>query len=155
LLNHHIAESQIPVTDELLDRVEQEYAPPDHAVFQLVPLEFDQRANVYYAEIHRPVVNSTTFWDVYLQLLERFQTNNEANMDLLTLISAHTDVIQDVNDERLDLLPGLKELREGGAVVGRQNVDGDLQVAAGSSVFVDFTDSDSCSGSDSSLEEDE
>ena len=148
MLKYYIADSQIPVSDELLDRLEQQYAPRDHAVFQLVPLEFDQWANMYYAEMDKPVVNSTTFWDIYLQMLKRFQTNDEANMDLLTVISAHSDVIRDVNDEILEVLPGLKELREGGAVVGKQHVDGDLQVASGSSVLVEFTDSDSDSGSD-------
>jgi hypothetical protein len=130
----------------LLDRLEQEYAPPNHAVLQLVPLEFDQRANVYYAEMDKPVVNSVTFWNVYLQLLERFQTNNEANIDLLSVISAQTEIIQDVNDEKLDFLPGLKELREGGAVVGKQHVDsGNLASGPGSSssVRVEFTDSES------------
>lgn len=120
-----------------------------HLPITLVPLEFDQRANIYYAEMDKPAVNSTTFWNVYLQLLKNFQTNDKANTELLPLMLAHTDVIQDVNEERLDLLFGLKELQEGGAVVEKHHVDGD----APPSLYVDITESlDLSSSSDSNLD---
>ncbi|KAJ6483694.1 hypothetical protein DFH09DRAFT_949611, partial [Mycena vulgaris] len=42
-----VVDLKIPVTIEILDELEAQFAPADHEVFQLTPPEFDPRANTH------------------------------------------------------------------------------------------------------------
>ena len=129
--------------------MEQLYAPPDHAVFQLVPPAFGERAETFYIRLGRPVVNFASFWGTYSQLLHQFKQcrMNEPGNDLEEVLTNHKERSQRIEEENdVPLLQGLKELRNG------DNVIGSLAGAASSSVaFVEpeeaeFTDSDLDSG---------
>jgi len=107
---------QVVVPTELFYEVEQEYAPPEHSVFELVPPAFDQRANVLYGGIGRPCVQSDTFWEVYRQLLYQFQLEEES---LTPILTAHRDTLRALEEEDvMPLLPNLKELRNGAKIIG-------------------------------------
>ena len=70
---------QIPVPPQILDEMEQLYAPPDHPVFVLVPPAFHERATELYRSIGEPEVTVATFWDIYHSLLERLREHQENN----------------------------------------------------------------------------
>ena len=112
---------QIGVPDSLFDEMEAKYAPPDHEVFQLTPFPFDSRANKYYEEMGRPPVSSDSFWNVYQQLLVRFQgaraepSESDDLTKVLSDLESHTERIA---KEKVDVHPGLKPLRLGATVVG-------------------------------------
>jgi hypothetical protein len=109
---------QVVVPPELFDEVEQEYAPADHPVFELVPPAFNERAEALYDFIGRPVVQSDTFWDVYRHLLQQFHVEQHA-LHVAPILMAHNDIIQALALEKeMALLPNLKELRNGADVVG-------------------------------------
>lgn len=52
----------------------QIYAPPDHPVFLLVPQEFSQQASLFMVELGLPPVTGDNVWNVYADLLMRFQS---------------------------------------------------------------------------------
>lgn len=106
---------QVVVPTELFDEVEQEYAPPEHPVFELVPPTFDRRANILYSQIGQPVVQSDTFWEVYSQLLNQFQLEEES---LVPVLTAYRETLHALDMEEIQLLPNLKELRNGAKIVG-------------------------------------
>ncbi|KAK7452638.1 hypothetical protein VKT23_012037 [Stygiomarasmius scandens] len=58
-----------------IHEAEQLYAPPGHPVFDLVPPEFNYWASSYYQQIGSPVVTRHNVWNVYEQILEKFETN--------------------------------------------------------------------------------
>lgn len=108
---------------ELVDRLEAEFAPPDHPVFQLTPPLFHERAAAFYASIGSPVVTYQTFWNTYRQLLNCFLQGSESHghgedseMDLL--ISSQRAQMEEVEQELIPLIEGMKELRQGDQVVG-------------------------------------
>ena len=98
-------------------------APPDHDVFQLTPPPFDSRANKYYEEMGRPPVSSNSFWNVYQQLLSLFR-GAEPPDDLTQVLSNLENCTEQIAQEKVDVLPGLKALRLGATVVGDGIVDG-------------------------------
>lgn len=92
---------QIPVPPKLFDEMEQLYAPPDHAVFTLVPHTFHECATKLYFSIGEPEVTVKTFWDNYCNTLGRlweptddqlkealntFQANPNNNADGMALL---------------------------------------------------------------------
>ena len=107
--------------------MEAEYAPPDHEVFQLTPLPFDSHANKYYEEMGRPPVSSSSFWDVYQQLLARFR-GAEPSDDLTEVLSDLENQTEQISKEKVDVLPGLKPLRLGATVVGDGINDNDSEI---------------------------
>ena len=117
--------------------MEAKYAPPDHDVFQLTPPPFNSRANKYYEEMGRPPVSSNSFWDVYQQLLTLFR-GAEPSDDLIEVLSDLENHTEQIAEEKVDVLPGLKPLRLGATVVGDGIVDGD-----DSELEVKMTDSES------------
>ena len=86
------------------------YAPPDHAVFTLVPPAFHERVMELYLSIGEPEVTVKTFWEVYCNLLERLRepTDNQLT-DVLETFQANLD-----NDaEDFALLPNMEPFRLG------------------------------------------
>ncbi len=53
--------------------MEAKWAPPEHEVFKLVPDKFSAIVQKVYADIGRPNTTISSFWDIYLQLLEGIQ----------------------------------------------------------------------------------
>jgi len=75
-------------------------------------------------------VSYNTFWGIYRQLLHSFQ----GIIDLDPVISAVPNTVTRINNEKLPLLPEMKELRGGNGVIGdAENRD--------DHVYADFTDS--------------
>ncbi|EDR02202.1 uncharacterized protein LACBIDRAFT_332541 [Laccaria bicolor S238N-H82] len=118
---------KIPVPTELIDRLEAEFAPPDHPVFQLTPPLFNQRASPFYSSIGSPMITFRTFWDMYRQLLHCFRQDLETDHDeaMASLISSQRAHTQEVEEDSIPLMEGLRELRQGDQVVGAYNHDGD------------------------------
>lgn len=121
---------------ELIDRLEAEFSPPDHPVFQLTPPLFHERASTFYSSIGSPVITFRTFWDTYRQLLYCFRQHLETDHDeaMASLISSQRARTQEVEQDLIPLIEGLKELRQGDQVVGPSNYGGD------GSDYASFTD---------------
>jgi hypothetical protein len=49
----------------LIDRVEQQWAPPGDPIFDLVPPIIHEHISAAYNNIGRPAVDFNSFWDVY------------------------------------------------------------------------------------------
>jgi len=127
---------KVIISAELIDRLEAEYAPPDHEVFQLTPPAFHERAVHFYEALGQPLVSYNTFWGVYRQLLHSFQ----GIIDLDPVISAVPGTVTRINNEQLPLLPEMKELRGGDGIIGdARNDDLDGHVRA---EFTDSSESD-------------
>jgi hypothetical protein len=94
-----------------------QYTTSDHPVFQLVPPLFEERAQELYSKIGRPTVTSDMFWNVYLQLLQEFRSlgNNPA---VTQVLAEYQEITQVVEEEDVQLFPGLRDLRNGDNIVG-------------------------------------
>ncbi|KAJ6504737.1 hypothetical protein C8R47DRAFT_1038046 [Mycena vitilis] len=99
-----LVDFKIPVTVEMLDTLEAQFAPSDHEVFQLTPPAFDHWANVYYEQMGSPVVTHTSFWDVYVGLRNLFTRGPDAEIDLHIPLSSYTETARRVEEEQIPLL---------------------------------------------------
>jgi len=108
---------KIPVSPELFDQVEAQFAPQDDPVFQLVPPLFDARANDLYLNIGQPVVASDTLWTIFRQLLEQFRTREE-DVELLDTLAAYEITHASLRDEKMLLLANMQPFRNGQGIVG-------------------------------------
>ncbi|KAH9476801.1 hypothetical protein JR316_0010716 [Psilocybe cubensis] len=124
---------KIPVTEDLLDDLENEYAPKDHPVFQLTPPAFDERARKIYEDIGTPEVTMASFWEIYRTMLERFC--GEVDEEIEVVLTARVAEEQGIDQEEISLLDGMKDLRQGDKVVGLQEHSDDRNYAS-------FTDTD-------------
>jgi hypothetical protein len=104
-------------------------------------------------------VSSNTFWATYLQLLQEFR-NQVDNAAVTQILNEHQEAVQFVDEETVQILPGLRELRNGDNVVGPYGDQyiggnrepsiphpvtmdsGDLQSAVEYATFTDEDDSD-------------
>ena len=120
---------QVHVPPALFDEIEAIYAPPDHPVFELVPHPLGERFKMFYEEIGQPTVTHDGFWDIYSHLLRRFHALGCAG-EFAHLLEIHEESERRIQEERVDLLPGLKELRMGANVIGARGhgvrADGDI-----------------------------
>ncbi|KAG6818632.1 hypothetical protein H0H93_003299 [Arthromyces matolae] len=101
------------VSPELFDEIEQEWAPPNDPVFQLVPTAFNTRASMLYSALGQPNVSSDTFWDVYKALLAAFREQPHDAQIESALLEANRG-----EEDEVPLLPGLRDLRPGDSVIG-------------------------------------
>ena len=139
--------------------MEQLYAPPDHAVFTLVPPTFHERATELYLSIGEPEVTIKSFWDIYRDLLGKLQ---EPTDDQLTEVLSTFQVNLDNNDaEDMALLPNMEPFHLGQPLDlgGRSSYLGGLEKSSENlpldfnrqgAEYALFSDSDD-SGSDASL----
>jgi hypothetical protein len=89
--------------------MERLYAPPDHAVFTLVPPTFHERATELYLSIGEPEVTVGTFWDIYRDLLRRLREPMDDQLtDVLNTFQANN-----ADPENMNLLPGMEPFRLG------------------------------------------
>ncbi|KAJ3764551.1 hypothetical protein FB446DRAFT_57405, partial [Lentinula raphanica] len=114
---------KIGVDEDLLQKMEAKYAPPDHPVFQLTPPEFNQRA-LYFLEheLHSPDITIHTFWDVYTSLLQLFQSETQNNMTLSHEVQEFLANEELINSEMVNLMEGQAELRYNGKVIGEEGL---------------------------------
>lgn len=67
------------------------YAPPDHAVFELVPPTFHEHISQVYVVIGEPEVNADTFWDIYLRLLRELREGHDEQ--LTSILTSHQETL--------------------------------------------------------------
>ena len=133
---------QIPVSSEVLDSVEAQFAPPSDPVFQMVPPLFDQRAHEHYMKIGQPTIASKTLWMVYRQLLQQFQVEDDE--ELTESLAAHKSMQASLHDENMELLLNMKPFRNGAGIVGPKGSHyvGGLANPPGGTVLAGFSRSD-------------
>lgn len=98
--------------------MEQKYAPPDHPVFQLVPPAFEIRAQHYYSVLKLGAVGSKTFWNIYSALLHAFKSEMDNELSPVLAEVERSTHIDQLECDKIDMLPGLKPFRAGGTAVG-------------------------------------
>lgn len=138
---------QVIVNDALLDEIQRLYAPPDDPVFKLVPDEFAESVGAAYDAIDRPLVTKESFWDVYCNVLQLLNDTapTEHLEEVLTACISSEEAAED-ND--IELLAGLRDLRPGDELVGSVPQEGrrGLRVAGEQSdgeLFAELTDDES------------
>ena len=87
------------------------YAPPDHAVFTLVPPAFHECATEFYLSIGEPEVTVRTFWDIYRNLLERLR--EPMNDQLTQVLDTFQVNLNNSGSEDVALLPNMERFRLG------------------------------------------
>lgn len=94
------------------------------------------------------MITFQTFWDIYRQLLQCFLQDLETHDEEMTsLISSQHAEVQEVEQEIIPLIEGLKELRQGDQVVGSSTTeDGD------GSDYGSFTDDSNDESNESDLD---
>lgn len=98
----------------------QEFAPPEDPVFQLVPPEFGKYAGILYESMGSPTIKSDNIWEIYRELLHRFEHLDDA-VDFLEECLVYLDLIdKQINATELEppsgaeLYGGPDNLREDG-----------------------------------------
>ncbi|KAH9842488.1 uncharacterized protein C8Q71DRAFT_853036 [Rhodofomes roseus] len=66
----NVVDFKIPVPADLVDEVEELWAPPDHPVFECVPPYIAGKLEEAIEALGRPAISMETFWAIYLQVLE-------------------------------------------------------------------------------------
>ena len=117
------------VFPEMFDKLRQEWAQPNDAVFHLTPPVFHAQVDAHYTSLGRLAISPGNFWDIYVKLLDCFRVGPSDP----TLISDFELANLGADDE-MELIPGLKELRNLDDVVG--------DIAIASDYEAEFTDSD-------------
>ena len=91
--------------------MENEWAPPDHEVFRLVPPEFDYHARNLYAMIGNPVVDHKTIVSVFRRLRNAFLPFEGEHP--LARYAASLDQEYDRDQHSVPIIPGLRDMRPG------------------------------------------
>lgn len=109
---------QIMVSPAAIEQVRQLYIDMNHMVFDLVPPSLNSFIEECYLQLGHPPVGWVSAWTVYCSLLDLMQCC-EGVPTVLTAAEDYTTV----DEEELDLLPGLHDLHEtegymGGVVNG-------------------------------------
>lgn len=120
--------SYITISPELFDEIEQKWAPPDDPVFQLVPPTFEDQVSELYAAIGSPAVSSLSFsfWVIYVKLLLAFRNLPEDPSLEAALLAAHEGEVL-----KVDIIPGLRELRRNEDFIGAIPKEGDQDSSEG------------------------
>ena len=117
------------MTPELLDKIEAEYAPKDHPVFELVPQAFHERAENLYVAMGQPVVMTETFWAIYCDFLK--QLCDGSDEVLPEILNSHEQSLAQ-QDIKMALLPDMEPFRLGQPldIARNGNYIGGLDVSA-------------------------
>jgi len=54
--------------------MEKHWAPQHLPIFDLVPPAFEKQITAFYNSLGCPTISSNNFWDIYIQLVNLFQT---------------------------------------------------------------------------------
>ncbi|KAJ7277156.1 hypothetical protein C8J57DRAFT_1060751, partial [Mycena rebaudengoi] len=120
--DYGVLDFKIVVDPASVVEVRHLYAPPEHAVFQLVPPDFAQLATEFYLQLGQPVISRTNVWDIYMALLTQFQHLDNVHRVPVkldkhwgyALTMARDDYVEDIA-----LIPNLAPLQNGGDVIGK------------------------------------
>ncbi|KAI0741878.1 hypothetical protein C8Q80DRAFT_1109776 [Daedaleopsis nitida] len=113
---------KVGVPPELFNAVEQEWAPPTHPVFELVPPAFASRISAFYLDMQSPAVTGDNFWEIYLRLLECFLTHQQENPfdhALQSELATQSQRVGCLSAEPICILPQQRPLRQGDTVIGQ------------------------------------
>ena len=132
------------------------HAPPDHAIFVLVPPAFHERATELYLSIGEPEVTIQTFWDIYHSLLEMLR--EPMNDQLTNVLNTFQASVDNATDD-VALLPNMEPFRLGQPLNtgGKSTYIGGLEEGSQAlplnfirpgAEYALFSDSDDDSGSD-------
>ena len=113
----------------MFDQFQNEWAPPDDAIIQLMPPAFDAQANVYYNSLECPAISKGTLWDIYTALLDHFHSGPDN-----PLLEIEFNLANCGADDEMELIPGLQELCNLDEIVG--------DMAIPKFYEADFTDSE-------------
>ncbi|PPR07577.1 hypothetical protein CVT24_007318 [Panaeolus cyanescens] len=102
------------VDQDGLNHVRQLFAPPEHAVFQLIPPDLEPLISHTYADMGSPLVKHDTIWGIFCQL--RDGVSSAINPDIRTIILTFENGLQD--DQDVFPVPAGRQL-EGGINVIR------------------------------------
>lgn len=69
---------KIGVEQAAIEHVRNAFAPPNDPVFELVPSEFGHYAAILYQSMGSPTINSDNVWNIYRELLHRFEHLDDA-----------------------------------------------------------------------------
>ncbi|KAJ6629680.1 hypothetical protein B0H10DRAFT_1939656 [Mycena sp. CBHHK59/15] len=111
---------KISVDPESIDYVRTLYAPPDHEVFELVPKDFAELAAEFYNQIGQPPITRTNVWNIYMELLTRFQhldNMHRVPVDLDQHWGYALTIARDDHEDDIALIPNLTSLHNGSQVV--------------------------------------
>ncbi|KAH9487316.1 hypothetical protein JR316_0001389 [Psilocybe cubensis] len=102
---------KIQVSQEAIDEVRQIFAPPEDPVFQLVPPEFKHYADILYQSMESPVLTSENIWEVYSELLYRFENLDNA-VDFIEECQVYIEAmeLQDNEDNENSFKPQGRDL---------------------------------------------
>jgi len=104
---------KIVVPSNLLDEMEELYAPPCHPVFDLVPPAFHDHVSNAYSEIGKPNVDVDTFWEVYLSLRRRLRERSpEQITEIVTSYQGNVEELE-ADPDNIPLLPNMEDFRLG------------------------------------------
>ncbi|EIN10041.1 hypothetical protein PUNSTDRAFT_66483 [Punctularia strigosozonata HHB-11173 SS5] len=107
----------INVPREVLDEAEAQWAPHDHPVFNLVPPYFATFVQEVYASLGpQPPLSYSTFWEVYLHLLEACMAlvnSGSAGRSVNDLLSAQASAPASGEDQGIPLLENLTPVELG------------------------------------------
>ncbi|KAJ4475485.1 hypothetical protein J3R30DRAFT_3671283 [Lentinula aciculospora] len=116
-------EFRIGVSEDLMCNMEAKYSPPDHPVFQMTPPEFNHRAIGFLEhELGSPKVTMDSFWKIYSDLLDLFQSATINNVLLSTEVAQNGQIEGSIEKEEVELMPGQQELRYNGKVIGEEGL---------------------------------
>lgn len=117
------------VLPEMFDKLQQEWAQPNDAIFHLTPTIFHAQVNAHYTSLGHPAISPGNFWDIYIKLVDCFH----ASLSDPTLIRCDFELANLGADDEMEIMPGLRELRNLDDVVGDMAIAGDYEA--------EFTDS--------------
>jgi hypothetical protein len=122
----------VAVPQELFDTAEQQFAPTDHPVFQLVPPVVKTVLDTLYHELGSPRVTYNLLWDVYnsmVALWDQYVQDNPDNAQITTLLNTYADVPEGGENQGIPAnLPASMEWGTGGLphlVVYKEGLDGE------------------------------
>ncbi|KAE9393107.1 hypothetical protein BT96DRAFT_999737 [Gymnopus androsaceus JB14] len=106
----NVKDFKVGISPELINELQQEYAPPDHEVFQLTPPIFDDAAQTVYAQMNCPKVNHQSFWVVYRDMLRGLEALATERAYLQHSVDVHAASLEQMNSENnpinsMELLP--------------------------------------------------
>ncbi|KAH9856695.1 hypothetical protein C2E23DRAFT_866064 [Lenzites betulinus] len=108
----NVADFKIPVPPELFDEVQQQWAPANHPVFELVPPYLEQRLSEIFALLGSPAITSESFWPVYLQVTQHFALDNQDVEEQALLHASIASSGSYIPEEPIVLTPGLHDIQE-------------------------------------------
>ena len=90
--------------DDVITAAEQQWAPPDHPVFELVPPVFDTFITWVNVQCGSPQVDFDHFWDIYKHLLKAAELFAPHTPGLLAVLAAHGNVQEGGEEQDMPLM---------------------------------------------------